>query len=146
MTADRRRRTRERVEGMSFMDVAREAFVRHLALDKWRDVEDLREANGFDLPTAVREAGAFPERWPYHDAWRRRWVEHVLPAAAVGDPAAVYAAVEAAVAAALGDEEAERAARGDRPLAEDPQYRRFIDHALGRLAREARGGLEGAAP
>jgi hypothetical protein len=51
------------------MDVARQAYARHLALERWRDVEALRETNQFDWPTAVREMEQFPERWPYHEAW-----------------------------------------------------------------------------
>lgn len=138
----RRRRRRERVEGSSFMDVAREAFVRHLALDRWEDVQALKEANDFEWARAVGEAGRFPERWPYHEAWARRWREHVVPAAAAGDGAAVYAAIEAAVAAALGDEIAERAARGDRPLELDPGFTAFLDAAMGRLSRQAADTLE----
>jgi len=102
----RRRKRRERVEGSSFMDVARPAYARHLALERWRDVEALRETNGFDWPTAVGEMAEFPERWPYHGAWTRRWREHVVPAAGAGDAAAIFAAIEAATVAALADEEA----------------------------------------
>jgi hypothetical protein len=142
----RRRRRRERVEGSSFMDVAREAFVRHVALDKWQDLQDLKETNGFDWPAAAGEAVRFPERWPYHEAWAARWREHVVTAAAAGAPATIYAAIEAAVTASVADEIAAREARGDRPLELDPAFTAFLDAAMGRLSRQAADVLERPEP
>lgn len=142
----RRRRRGERVESNAFIDVAREAYARHLALERWRDVEGLREANGFDWPTAAAEAGAFIERWPYQALWVRRWQEQVVPAAAAGDPAAIFAAIEGAVRVALADEEAARAARGHRPLDLDPAFVAFLDQAYGRLERQAADTLEDRGP
>lgn len=141
-----RRRRDERVTGQSFMDVAREAFVRHLALEKWREMEDLREAAGLGAEEAAREAGRFPGRGAYRGMWERRWEEHVLPLAGAPEAGRRFAAVEAAVAAAVGDEAAERQGRGDRPLDEDPEYKRFVDVALGRFLGEAAGSLEPLAP
>jgi hypothetical protein len=143
----RRRRSRrdERVEGQSLIDVAREAFVRHLALDRWRDLVDLRETSGLPLPEALDEAGSFAHRWPYQALWRRRWEEQVLGlGASPGEPGALFAAIERATAAALDDEEADRRARGDRPLAEDEGFRAFLGGAYDKLHREASGGLERA--
>jgi hypothetical protein len=124
------------------MDVAREAFVRHQALGRWRDAEHLHEASGLDWPAAARGAGGFLERWPYHALWQRRWEEHLTTAAATGDAGAIYAAMEAAVAAAIADEEAARAARGDRPLDLDPSFTAFLDEAYGRLNRQAADTIE----
>jgi len=138
----RRRPKRERVEGQSFMDVVREAFVRYVALEKWREVQDLRETLGLDAVGAAREAGTFLGRGPYGALWARRWEELVLPQAAATDPGRLFAAVEGAVASALRDEEAERKLRGDRPLDEDPEYKAFVDAGLGRFLGEAAGGLE----
>ena len=142
----RKRKRRERVEGSSFMDVARQAYTRHLALERWRDLEALREANGCDWPTAVSEMESFPERWPYHEAWARRWREHVVPAASSADASLLFASIEAAVVAALADEDAERAARGDRPLDLDPGYIAFLDSALGKLASQSSDTLERLEP
>ncbi|MGH7309649.1 MAG: hypothetical protein ACREK6_13215 [Candidatus Rokuibacteriota bacterium] len=143
----RRRRARrdDRVEGQSLIDVAREAFIRHLALDRWRDLVELRETSGLPLPEALDEAGCFAHRWPYHALWRRRWQNEVVPFGAdPGEPGALFAAIERATAGALDDEEADRRARGDRPLAEDQGFRAFLDGAYGKLHREAAGGLEPA--
>jgi hypothetical protein len=130
------------VEGQSFMDVARESYVRYVALEKWREVKDLRETLGLDAARAAREAGRFPGRGAYGHLWARRWEEQVLPQAAGGEGGRLFAAIEAAVASAVHDEEAARAARGDRPLDEDQEYKAFVDTALGRFLGEAAGGLE----
>lgn len=135
-------RKRDRAEGKEFMDAAREAFVRYLALEKWREIEDMRETLGFDWPRAAKEAGQFLGRGPYQPLWLRLWEEQVLPQATGADPGRVFAVVETAIAAAVHDEEAERKLRGDRPLDEDPEYKEFVDAALGKLFREAAGELE----
>ncbi|MBI4561439.1 MAG: hypothetical protein HY724_05290, partial [Candidatus Rokubacteria bacterium] len=58
-------RKRDRAEGKEFMDAAREGFVRYVALEKWREIEDMRETLGFDWARAAKEAGQFPGRGPY---------------------------------------------------------------------------------
>ncbi|MBI4611831.1 MAG: hypothetical protein HY726_22810 [Candidatus Rokubacteria bacterium] len=138
----KRDRRRDRAEGKEFMDAAREAFVRYMALEKWREVEDMRETLGFDWAQAAKEAGQFPGRGSYHRLWVRRWEEDVLPQATGTDPGKLFAALEAAITAAVRDEEEERKARGDRPLDEEPEYKGFLDAALGKLYREAAGELE----
>jgi hypothetical protein len=79
----------------------------------------------------------------YAALWRRRWEEVVLPVA-TADAGALFAAVERAVALALEDEEVERRVRGDRPLAEDPDFKRFLDWAYTQLLRQAAEGVEPA--
>ena len=135
-------RKRDRAEGKEFMDAAREAFVRYVALEKWREIEDMRETLGFDLARAAKEAGHFVGRGPYQQLWVRRWEEQVLLQATGTDPGRVFAAIEGAIAAALRDEEGERRNRGDRPLDEDPDYKEFVDAALEKLFREQAGELE----
>jgi len=135
-------RKRDRAEGKEFMDAAREAFIRYMALEKWQEIEDMRETLGFDWPMAAREAGHFVGRGVYQPLWVRMWEGHVLPEARGTDPGRFFAALETAIAAALRDEETERKRRGDRPLDEDPEYKGFVDAALGKLFREAAGELE----
>lgn len=135
-------RKRDRAEGKEFMDAAREAFVRYVALEKWREIEDMRETLGFDWARAAKEAGQFPGRGRYQALWVLRWEEQVLPDVAGTDPGQLFAALEAAIAAAVHDEVGERKSRGDRPLDEDPEYKAFLDLALERLFREQAGELE----
>lgn len=137
-----KRKKKGRRKGKEFMDAAREAFVRHLALEKFREVEDMKETLGFDDAKAAQEACTFLERGPYREIWRRHWREVVLPAASGSPGAALLGAMEEAIASALLDEEAARGERGDRPLDEDPEYKAFVDASMERLFREQAGELE----
>jgi hypothetical protein len=132
----KRGRRRERVEGNAFMDTVRAAFVRWFALEKWREIEDLRATLGLDLGQAVNEAAQFPSRGRYQLLWVSRWKLDVCPDAAAKDSGSIFAAIERAVATAVQEEEAERKLRGDRPFEEDPEYKAFVDRALERILRE----------
>ena len=142
----RRKRRKRRRDGTpkskEFMDAAREAFVRYVALEKWREIEDMRETLGFDWTRAAQEAGQFLGRGQYQPLWIRRWEEQVMPQAEGNDAGQLFAAIETAIAAALRDEEEERRIHADRPLDEDPEYKAFIDAALENLFREQAGELE----
>ena len=124
------------------MDAAREAFVRHCALEKWREMEDMRETLGFDAVRAVEEACTFLERGPYRHIWRRHWRAAVIPAAARGWGGELFVAMEEAIAAAFREEVEERRRQGDRPIEEDHEYKAFIDWAMERLLQEASGEIE----
>jgi hypothetical protein len=137
----KRGRKRERMEGNAFMDVARDAFVRYLALEKWREINDLSETLGLALAGAIEEAGRFPLRQPYQALWEARWKQEVRADREAGDPGALFASIERAVTLALGDEEAERESRGAPPLDEEREYRTFVDTVLGNLSRQAAAEL-----
>jgi hypothetical protein len=132
----KRKRGERRVGGDAFMDTVRAAFVRWMALEKWREVEDLRSTVGLDLAQAIREAGEFLGRGRYQALWVARWQREIPLELADSDSGKVFAAIERAVAAAVQDEEAERKLHGDRPIEEDPEYKAFVDRALERLLRE----------
>jgi hypothetical protein len=137
----KRGRKRERVEGNAFMDVVRDAFVRYVALEKWREMQDMRETLGFDHARAASEAGQFPERGRYQPLWVRQWVAEVGPETSAADAGKLFAAIERAIAGALHEEEEARRSQGDRPLDEDPGYKAFVDAALERLLSERVGEL-----
>ena len=118
------------------MDTVRAAFIRWSALEKWRELDDLRTTLGMSLEQALEEAGRFPNRGRYQALWIERWKSGVRPETTGADAGAIFAAIETAVAAALDDEEAARKARGDRPLEEDAEYKAFVDRALERLLQE----------
>jgi len=137
----RRKRRGERVAGNAFMDTVRPAFIRWLALEKWREVEDLRATLGFDLKRALEEAGQFPNRGPHQLLWVAQWKREVCSESASKDSGSLFAAIERAVAAALQREEAERESSGDRPLEEDAEYKSFVDRNLERLLRQGDVGV-----
>lgn len=124
------------------MDTVRAAFIRWMALEKWREVEDLRATLGLDLGQAVNEAAEFPSRGRYHHLWVSRWKLEVCPGAATKDSGSMFATIERAVATAVQEEEAERRLRGDRPLEEDPEYKAFVDRNLERLLRQGDLGVK----
>lgn len=132
----RRKRRDGRVEGNAFMDTVRLAFIRWVALEKWREIDDLRTTVGLDLEQAIHEAGRFPGRGHYQALWVARWQAEIRPEATGADPGSVFAAIERCVAAAVEEEEAERRSRQDRSLEEDAEYKAFVDRALERLLRE----------
>ena len=137
----KRGRRRERVEGNAFMDTVRAAFIRWMALEKWREIEDLRATLGFDLGQAVHEAAQFPSRGRYQLLWAARWKLDVCPDAVAKDSGSLFAAIERAVATAVQEEEAERKLSGDRALEEDPEYKAFVDRNLERLLRQGDLGV-----
>lgn len=142
---------RDRAEGRrrgrsASLDQAHAAFVRHVALERWRDWEALAETLG-DPRRALAEAGVFLERGGYRALWERLWRERVVDAAPPLD-ATLFAVIEDTVAAALAEEVTARRDRGDRPLEEDPEYRAFTDRVVARVLREAGAAIEpiGEAP
>jgi hypothetical protein len=137
----RRKRREERVSGNAFMDTVRAAFIRWVALEKWREIEDLRTTVGLDLGQAIDEAAHFAGRGRYERLWVARWKPEVRPEIVGTDPGSLFLAIEKAIAAAVAEEEAERKARGDRSLEEDPEYKGFVDTALESLLREGGGTL-----
>ena len=137
----KRGRRRGRVGGDAFMDTVREAFIRWIALEKWREIEDLRATVGLDLEQAIEEAGHFPGRGYYQGLWDARWKAEIHPDLTGKDSGSVFASIERAVAAAVQEEETERKLRADRPLEEDIEYKAFVDRALERLLREGDLGI-----
>lgn len=128
-----------RRKSKEFMDAALDAYIRHLALEKWREINDLRESSGMSPREALREAGRFPERGPYRQLWTRRWEEEVSADSSTG---ALFEQIETVVREALEEEIRQRKACADPSIEDTLGYKRFIDHALERLFNEAAGTIE----
>jgi hypothetical protein len=138
---DRKRRGRGgRKQGKEFMDAALDAYRRHLALHKWRQVMDSQASVGITLQQAILEAGRFPGLGAYQYVWERWWDEQVM--SSVDAEAPLLERVEAAVSGALDEEITTRRQRGDAPLEDGLSYKMFIDQALDRLLEEESGSLE----
>ena len=138
---DRKKRGRGgRKQGKEFMDAALDAYRRHLALHKWRQVVDAQASAGSTPEQAIREAGRFPGLGAYQDMWERWWDEQVTSSVCAETP--LLERVEAAVSGALDEEVATRRERGDTPLEDSLSYKMFVDQALDRLLKEESGSLE----
>lgn len=138
---ERKRRGRGgRKQGKEFMDAALDAYRRHLALHKWRQVLDLQASTSVTPRQALLQTGRFPGLGAYQDVWERWWDQQV----ASGDDAEtpLLARIEAAISGALHEEVVTRRQRGDAPLEDSLSYKVFVDQALDRLLEEESGSLE----
>ncbi len=141
---ERRRRRggkQGRRKSNEFMDVALDAYIRHLALEKWREVTDLQESLGVDSAQAVRDAGSFAERGPYRHIWERWWQTEIVAVTAPPD-SPLFGYIETAVKGALTEEIAARQQQGDASLEDTLAYKTFLDQALDHLFEEEAGSLE----
>lgn len=130
-----------RRKGKEFMDAALDAYVRHLALQKWREVTDRQETLGEGALQAVQAAGNFAGCGLYQEIWERWWDAEVV--AVKGAPeTSLFGCIEAAIQGALTEEIDTRRERGDVPLEDGLAYKTFVDHALDRLFEEEAGSLE----
>ncbi len=141
---ERRRRKggkRGKKKGKEFMDAALDAYIRDLALEKWRQVTDLQETLGVDTAQAVCDAGRFPERGPYRNIWERWWQTQIVAVTAPPDTP-LFGYIEAAVKGALTEEIAARRQQGDALLEDTLAYKTFLDRALDHLFEEEAGSIE----
>ncbi len=135
-----RRRGRKR-RNQHFIDVAMDGYIRDIALEKWREVEDLMDAAGLSRPRAFAAAGEFADRDPYAEPWRRWWREHVK-AQAPADDGVLIASIEHAVRGALTEERQARAEQGAPSMEDTQHYKAFVDRAMEHLLSEADGEIE----
>ncbi len=140
---ERRRKggKRGRKKSKEFMDAAIDAYIRDIALEKWRQVTDMQESLGVDLAQAVRDAGSFPERDAYRSIWERWWQEQVV-AVAAAQASPLLGCIEAAVRGALSEEIEARQQQGDKSLEDTLDYTAFLSRALDHLFEEEAGSIE----
>lgn len=132
------RKKRGKKKGKEFMDAVYEAYVRYVALTKWRDLEGMTAA-GIAPMAALAQAGQFPERGRYRAIWEEVWQSR-LGEAQPGP--ALLGLIETALSAALEREMEDRKRTRDRPVDEDPEFKGFVDRALDQLFAEEAGTLE----
>ncbi len=138
---ERRRRKggkRGRKKSKEFMDAALDAYIRDLALEKWRQVIDMQETLGVDTAQAVRDVGVFPERDVYRSIWERWWQTQVV----AGQISSLLGCIEVAVRGALGEEIETRQQQGDKSLEDTLDYTTFLSRALDHLFEEEAGSIE----
>lgn len=123
------------------MDAALDAYIRHLALEKWREVTDMHETLGVSLTQAVRDAAKFPERGRYRNIWERWWQTGGVEVAAM-DASSLLGCIETVVKGALREEISAREEQADGPLEETWDYKTFVDRTLDHLFEEEEGSIE----
>lgn len=124
-----------------FMDVALDAYIRHVTLNKMLEVEGLAQGQGMAEAEALAAVGAFPERGAYQELWERAW-GHMTAQRHGGEEQPIVGAIEAAVREAMLEEQARRADTGDETIEDTRPYTTFIATAMGRLLEEADGEIE----
>lgn len=138
----KRGRRRGKRKDAHFMDAALDGYIRDLTLDRMREIEDLMDAAELEREPAIRTAGSFLERAPYHGLWRTWWEREVLSASATDPLDALAGPIEAAVRGAMLEEQAQRAAAGAPTIEDTRHYQAFVERAMGILLEEASGEIE----
>ena len=130
-----------RKKGKHFMDAATDAYIRDVALDRWREVDDLVESAGLNLNEALAEAGQFASKGPYQELWAAWWRQEVL-ARGAPVPEELMSRIETAVRGALGEEVSRRAAEGQPTIEDTPHYLAFVGRAMDTLLADSEGEIE----
>ena len=130
-----------RRQGRHFMDAAMDGYIRDLALDKWREVDDMVDTLDKPLHEAV-DAVDFIDREPYRKLWMRWWQAEVLGHKAHLSTDNLMERIEAAARGALRDEREQRLADGAPTIEDTAQYQAFVSRAMGVLLEEAQGEIE----
>jgi hypothetical protein len=135
------RRKRGRAHGKEFMDAALDGYIRDIALQRWRDYEDLADVYAQDPGRALAEAGAPLGAGPYRELWQEAWRRSIWPGPE-GPQEHLFARIERVVRDCLLAEREERVRRGDPAIEDTPGYKEFVSRALNNLYREASGEIE----
>lgn len=130
-----------RKKGKHFMDAVTDAYIRDMALDKWREVDDLIETAGLSLDEALGEAGQFAARGPFQELWEDKWREEMQGHGA-SVPDELMVKIEAAVRGALVEEINLRLAAGQTSIEDTPHYMAFVGRAMETLLEDGEGEIE----
>ena len=137
----RRRGRGGKRKGRQFMDAAMDGYIRDMALDRWREVDDLISTRAIDLDEAVTEAGRFAARGPYQPLWEGWWRREVTDHGLL-EPDNLMERIEAAVRGALHEESAGRAEAGQPTVEDTPHYIAFVGRAMNNLLEDSEGEIE----
>jgi hypothetical protein len=102
-----RRKKRSKKRGKSknkeFMDAALDAFIRDQSLQKWNEVEGLREGAEINVMQAVKSSSEFLVKGPYRKIWVSWWKQDVIDHLP-GSNEHLFAQIENAVRGAVLEE------------------------------------------
>ena len=140
-----RRKKRSKKRGKSknkeFMDAALDAFIRDQSLQKWNEVEGLREGAEINVMQAVKSSSEFLVKGPYRKIWVSWWKQDVIDHLP-GSNEHLFAQIENAVRGAVLEEREVRKNRADALLEDSFEYKEFIARQMEHLLFEAGGDIE----
>ena len=140
-----RRKKRSKKRGKSknkeFMDAALDAFIRDQSLQKWNEVEGLREGAEINVMQAVKSSSEFLVKGPYRKIWVSWWKQDVIDHLP-GSNEHLFAQIENAVRGAVLEEREIRKNRADALLEDSFEYKAFIARQMEHLLFEAGGDIE----
>ena len=140
-----RRKKRSKKRGKSknkeFMDAALDAFIRDQSLQKWNEVEGLREGAEINVMQAVKSSSEFLVKGPYRKIWVSWWKQDVIDHLP-GSNEHLFAQIENAVRGAVLEEREVRKNKADALLEDSFEYKEFIARQMEHLLFEAGGDIE----
>ena len=140
-----RRKKRSKKRGKSknkeFMDAALNAFIRDQSLQKWNEVEGLREGAEINVMQAVKSSSEFLVKGPYRKIWVSWWKQDVIDHLPSSNEH-LFAQIENAVRGAVLEEREVRKNRADALLEDSFEYKEFIARQMEHLLFEAGGDIE----
>jgi len=140
-----RRKKRSKKRGKSknkeFMDAALDAFIRDQSLQKWNEVEGLREGAEINVMQAVKSSSEFLVKGPYRKIWVSWWKQDVIDHLP-GSNEHLFAQIENAVRGAVLEEREVRKQQQKNLLEDSFEYKEFIARQMEHLLFEAGGDIE----
>ncbi len=140
-----RRKKRSKKRGKSknkeFMDAALDAFIRDQSLQKWNEVEGLREGAEINAMQAVKSSSEFLVKGPYRKIWVSWWKQDVIDHLP-GSNEHLFAQIENAVRGAVLEEREIRKQQQKNLLEDSFEYKEFIARQMEHLLFEAGGDIE----
>ena len=140
-----RRKKRSKKRGKSknkeFMDAALDAFIRDQSLQKWNEVEGLREGAEINVMQAVKSSSEFLVKGPYRKIWVSWWKQDVIDHLP-GSNEHLFAQIENAVRGAVLEEREIRKQQQKNLLEDSFEYKEFIARQMDHLLSEAGGDIE----
>ena len=140
-----RRKKRSKKRGKSknkeFMDAALDAFIRDQSLQKWNEVEGLREGAEINVMQAVKSSSEFLVKGQYRKIWVSWWKQDVIDHLP-GSNEHLFAQIENAVRGAVLEEREVRKNKADALLEDSFEYKEFIARQMEHLLFEAGGDIE----
>ena len=140
-----RRKKRSKKRGKSknkeFMDAALDAFIRDQSLQKWNEVEGLREGAEINVMQAVKSSSEFLVKGPYRKIWVSWWKQDVIDHLP-GSNEHLFGQIENAMRGAVLEEREVRKNKADTLLEDSFEYKEFIARQMEHLLFEAGGDIE----